>query len=278
MNRKYYIVLPYQRKGPYNIEELKQIGITPETLIWAFEYDEPIKAKDIADLQSILITEQKKEDTEISPDITNENIEAKEEKKEAIADNFNEDLKKEEKITPSAINENIEPKDKEEETEDELSEDLNKENIPENQLEEKTEPENIEITEETNSEKILDEKVKEEPVLDGNNLPPAPPIPVTYNKEEQKEENTYQEIRDKDVFHNKPKDYIVWSVVSIFFCFSFFGIISLITGIITNNNFNKGNYEAAEKMSKATLYILIFGFIISILTYIIIFAYALKTS
>jgi hypothetical protein len=75
--RKYYIVETYQRKGPFNIEELKKYGINKDTLIWAFELDEPLKASEINELKIIFNqekTEQNKQTQQNPPNETQKNI------------------------------------------------------------------------------------------------------------------------------------------------------------------------------------------------------------
>jgi len=268
MNRKYYIVLPYQRKGPYNVEELKQFDITPETLIWAFEFNEPQKAKDIPDLKVLLEqTKVSKEDTPPPPP-TSENNEIEETKKtveEEIDIPEAEETKKEKEI--------IEQKIVEEEKEIE-------ENKLEKQIESKEtieQEKDIQETEEINKGKnVIEENKlgkeaeteKKEEKLEDN--VPSTPTMISYKKEDYTEQETYKKTHNDHHWGEKPKDYIVWSILSLFFCWNIVAIASLITGIITNNQYKAGDYETAKKMSKTTLIILLVSWGLTIFSFIII--------
>ena len=51
----YYFVSNNERKGPYELEELKAMGvITPDTLVWTNGMPDWVKASEVADMHGIL--------------------------------------------------------------------------------------------------------------------------------------------------------------------------------------------------------------------------------
>ncbi|MCH5246828.1 MAG: DUF4339 domain-containing protein [Muribaculaceae bacterium] len=54
MNEEYFIVVNNSHAGPYSVEQLKELNITPETYVWRRGMKQWIKAKDIPELSVVL--------------------------------------------------------------------------------------------------------------------------------------------------------------------------------------------------------------------------------
>ncbi len=267
MKRKFYIVESYQRKGPYNIEELKKYGITKDTLIWAFEFDSPQKAGDIAELSEIFsqnISEDKEEQKKINSteNTTNKNI--PELSDEELLKQYEEIKKQEEK---------------------------KKEKIPasDEKLSEKTEKEDQTLNINSKEEEKIDKEENNDEIKIEGNINKEPEEYLLESSEEKKEESqtiiiekkteqTYSNVEyeatigPKDI-PEKPKNYILWSVLALILCCSPLAIVSLITGSQVEKKYNEGDYAGAEKSSKTSLTILIISIILSIIGVLITFIF-----
>ncbi len=274
MNRKYYIVLPYQRKGPYNIEELKKQKITKDTLIWTFELNEPIKAGDLTELNSIW---QELENNPINedvppppPDLTEPPV-----MEEIPSEQPDEAPERNEENTPLFDNNDL-PKFDDEDTPPPI---FNNDDTP---------GENFNPPPSQEPEKIITPPpIPNEPT--NKNEPPTPPPPIQdkpielenpqssppppiITQPSSQSNFSYQETTFKNSVPPKPKDYIIWSILTAIFCCNVFSIASFITGIQCKNKYIAGQYEEAKKLSKTTLIILIIGTVITALFWIAAFA------
>lgn len=261
MNRKYYIVLQYQRKGPFNIEELKKQNITKDTLIWTFELNNPVKAGDLPELNTIW--------TELKNNITNEEVPP------PPPPDLTEPPLKEEQPTDQPVKE---PETNEDKTSLFNDNDLPKfddENTPPPLFNNDKPP--VEETPPTPSQKPEEDNITPPPIPDDSTdkkepTPPPPPPPIITQTTSKQTNYSSKEPIFNDKIHKKPNDYIIWSILTLIFCCNLISIGSLITGIQCKNKYIAGQYEEAEKLSKTTLLILIIGVALSVLSWIFIFA------
>ena len=58
---EYYVVLNRERKGPFTIDQLKTMDLTPHTMVWCKGMPNWAKAQEVAELVEILKIENKEE-------------------------------------------------------------------------------------------------------------------------------------------------------------------------------------------------------------------------
>lgn len=254
MNRKYYIVLPYQRKGPYNIEELKKQKITKDTLIWTFEINDPVKAGDLPELENVWAEiENNISNEDVPPPPSSSNVTGGSKKEEVSTEQPTETSETDKEDT-SLFDDNDLPKFDDESTPPPLFKD-EKTPVDEEPLQSPQQPE----------DNIIPPPIPQE--KKETKTPSTPPPIIIQNSSQS---NYYSEkVTSKENVHKKPNDYIIWSILSFIFCCNIFAIASFITGNQCKNKYIAGQYEDAEKLSKTTLIILITGIVLSILAWII---------
>ncbi|MDC7997795.1 CD225/dispanin family protein [Gilvibacter sediminis] len=69
---------------------------------------------------------------------------------------------------------------------------------------------------------------------------------------------------------NKPKNYLVESILVTIFCCLIFGIIGIVNAAKVNSEYEAGNIEGALAASKQARTWTLWGFIIGILQYVIV--------
>ncbi len=260
MNRKYYIVLQYQRKGPFNIEELKKQNITKDTLIWTFELNNPVKAGDLPELNSIW--------TELENNKTNEDVPP------PPPPDLTETPLKEEQPTDQPVKEPETNEDKPPLFDDNNLPKFDDENTPPPLFDNNKPPE--EETPPTPSQEPEEDNITSPPIPDDTTnkkeptTPPPPPPPIITQTTSQTNDSS-QETSFSSQTHKKPNDYIIWSILSLVLCCNLISIGSLVTGIQCKNKYIAGQYEEAEKLSKTTLLILIIGTALTALSWIFLF-------
>ena len=52
---EYYIVINKERRGPYTIDQLKTIGLTPNTMVWHKGLPNWVKAHEVAELNTLIL-------------------------------------------------------------------------------------------------------------------------------------------------------------------------------------------------------------------------------
>ena len=272
--RKYFIVVGFQRKGPFTIEELIKNNITKETLIWSFELGDNTPAGEIPELASLFGDVEPIQDTEgdvipIKPtDKINNNSSALSDeellkifeasKKEIDDDDakkqviiIEQNKKTYKKLKENKITEIVEG----------LKQDKTKEQTKDN-LEINATP----LVNEQNFEEIS-EPEKE---LDLKKEEYTEKLPLQYEPEN---ESSYQKTQtnfSKSV-PKRPKNYLLASILATIFCCLPFGIIGIINASQVDSKYKKADYAGAEKSSKNAKTILILSVILGIVLYVIIF-------
>ncbi len=261
--RKYYIVETYQRKGPFNIEELKKYGINKDTLIWAFELDEPLKASEINELKIIFNqekTEQNKQTQQNPPNETQKNINNKPNTEEIIANKQNiEQNKQTQQNPPNETQKNINKQNTDEiTTNSQKKEKISSDKQPNNK--------NTEIKTENNLPK--QNNIDEKP----NNLNTS----ISYaseNSNQQIFQNVEYKFNENNTYSSTPKNYIIWSILITILCCNPFAFAAIITGLQVEKRISENDIEGAQRISKTTKTILIISAIIGLIAWISIFIF-----
>ncbi len=61
-DNEYYVVINDEQQGPFSIEELAQMGITPETEVWTDGMDDWVKATDVPELRNLFAENENNEE------------------------------------------------------------------------------------------------------------------------------------------------------------------------------------------------------------------------
>jgi len=262
--RKYFVVEGFQRKGPFDIEELIQMGISKETLIWTFELGSEKPAGEINELESVF---------SVSVDI--KQPEEQNEKSAPTSDNVKSDeelLAEYEKIKQEQIEKE---KAKEEIIQNEIVQDgeeskLENINFSDEKLEEKIEivkePEEVVIKEKPNIKKDLNDLVIQLQEKRNETTYQSTSSQNSQNKYQNKEysSTTFSSVNKGE----KPKTYILLAVLSIFCCMPL-GIAGLVFSTQVEKKYNEGDLTGSQIASRNALIFsiisLIGGFIFAII-------------
>ncbi len=243
--RKYYVVETYQRKGPYNIEELKAYGITKDSIIWCFEYDAPKPAGEIPELAEIFVTPPQKEEQKPQEPEKNEIEEPIDSPEKQIDENVP-------PPPPTPPQDNLPPKTPEHPTPPTPPD------SPVSPPEQKAEPE----------KKINQEKT----------ITPPPPPPPVIKQQEQKKPTEYKQFKTYTSPNYKPTEpmpptYLVLSIITTLFCCLVLGIIGIIFSSQVKQKYEAGDINGSKSASKTALILNIIAITVGIIAYssIIIF-------
>ena len=243
--RKYFIVLGFQRKGPYTIEELKEQKITKESLIWFFELGDTKPASEIEEIAGIFENKE-------------QNKEQNKEKAEKLA----------EIISSLQVAKNNTKKDKKN-----VVEFKEKSVIPLIVAEKKKSIKKPPIVKE-NKKSIKKPLIVEEKkeidkislIIEEGIIKEIPFAPLDYKEEK----TTYSRTATNDVRNRpkRPKNYLLASILSTIFCCLPLGIIGLIFASQVDSKYRKADYSGAEKASKSALTMIIIAFVLGLLGFI----------
>ncbi len=258
--RKYYVVETYQRKGPYNLDELRAYGITQDTMIWCFEFDEPKPAGTIPELASLFTSPEPPQENkpENMQDIDSENVSG----------------------TPFNIDETPPPPPP-----------------PTNEVDKNVPPVTPENKPETPPPPPDNEQLNPPPPPipkdEQQNVPPPPPVseqkeqqqqniipppPIGKKKEEKEQEvinsqdNQHKQLKTYNVSSSTttapmPNTYLALSIITTLFCCLILGIISIVFSSQVKKKYEEGDYEGALSASKTALILNIVSIIAGIVAF-----------
>ncbi|MBN2894173.1 MAG: CD225/dispanin family protein [Bacteroidales bacterium] len=276
--RKYFIVIGYQRKGPYTLEELKENNITKETIIWFFELGEPTPAGEIEEIASVFSDVENKvvEEKIIPGEEKEKNAPSDEELMRIYAES--QKPKKEQKIQEPELKEveNID--------EVELIEDEKEEKIAEIVESVKNEKEKKIVEFQSHKEVVI-------PIVQNNNFTNEPEEnsiveeEISFEEPENfeikyEETNKYQNAQyssNSSSFNSggaaqpKPPNYLVASILATILCCLPLGVIGIIFSSQVDKKYSEGDYAGATQASNTAKGLLLFSIILGIILMITMF-------
>lgn len=274
--RKYFIVLGYQRKGPFALEELKGQNVDKNTLIWFFELGDAKPAGEIEEISSIF------SDSTIIKDKTNDAKQDNSQKKtlsdEELLKIYEESQKnkKEEKKEPEVV----EPEDKKQKDNEEKEQKIAEivESVKQDKKEqEKQQKKEVEFHE--SNEFVIPISNAPQPIEEPEKtFTTTPSIErLSQKKYEKKYENT--EYSSNSFSKNpyvgdappKPQNYILASILTTIFCCMPLGIISIIFAAQVDGKYREGDYTGAEKAANTAKTLVIASVVTGIIFFIIMF-------
>ncbi len=286
--RNIFIVDGFQRKGPYTPEEVAQLGITPETIIWTFALGKDTPASEVDELKHLFSANPQIDSANnlTPPQVDNQN-------NDKVDDNLqnDDDFQKVVEEEKRKFEEEQKRIKLEEQEKLKLIEKEKQEQILQKKIE--AEQKRIELEAQKKKEAELIQQMQND---SGTPSPPSSSkkvlTPIVTNSPNKKEElnnlvdtiqnnnqNTkknreYSSIGKKSNFNtfDKPKNYMAFAILSTLLCCLPLGVVSIVFASQVEKKYLSGDMEGAQAASKNAALFAIIAAVVGGLAFIAILA------